>query len=66
VVKEDEPGSLLMSTIASRTIGREIRVEAKRLSSFINGRVDLLKLDVEGAEVKVICDLLESGKFDAV
>lgn len=66
MVKEDEPGSLLMSTIASRTIGREIRVEAKRLSSFINGRVDLLKLDVEGAEVKVICDLLESGKFDAV
>ncbi len=65
-VREDEPGSLLMSTTASRTIGREIRVEAKRLSSFINGRVGLLKLDVEGAEVKVICDLLESGKIDAV
>jgi FkbM family methyltransferase len=65
-VREDEPGSLLMSTMASRAMGREIRVEAKRLSSFINGRVDLLKLDVEGAEVKVICDLLESGKIDAV
>jgi len=65
-VRDDEPGSLLMSTMANRTIGREIKVEAKRLSSFINGRVDLLKLDVEGAEAKVICDLLESGKIDAV
>jgi FkbM family methyltransferase len=65
-VREDEPGSLLMSTTAGRTSGREIQVEAKRLSSFINGKVDLLKLDVEGAEVKVICDLLESGKIDAV
>jgi len=65
-VREDEPGSLLMSTIASRTSGKEILVEAKRLSSFIAGRVDLLKLDVEGAEVKVIRDLLESGKIDSV
>lgn len=65
-VREDEPGSLLMSTMANRTAGKEISVEAKRLSSFINGQVDLLKLDVEGAEVKVICDLLESGKIDAV
>ncbi|HEX3351890.1 MAG TPA: FkbM family methyltransferase [Terriglobales bacterium] len=65
-VREDEPGSLLMSTMAGRTAGREIRVDARRLSSFIDGRVDLLKLDVEGAEGKVICDLLESGKIDAV
>jgi FkbM family methyltransferase len=65
-VREDEPGSLLMSTMASRTTGKEIQVEAKRLSSFINGRIDLLKLDVEGAEARVLCDLLESGKIDAV
>jgi len=65
-VKKDEEGSLLMSAMTNRTTGTEIRVEAKRLSSFINGRVDLLKLDVEGAEVKVICDLLESGKIDDV
>jgi FkbM family methyltransferase len=65
-VRADEPGSLLMSTTAGRTSGKEIQVEAKRLSSFINGKVDLLKLDVEGAEVKVLCDLLESGKIDAV
>jgi len=65
-VREDEPGALLMSTMAARTAGREINVEAKKLSSFINGRIDLLKLDVEGAEVKVICDLVQSGKIEAV
>jgi FkbM family methyltransferase len=65
-VREDEPGSLLMSTTAGRTKGKEIQVDAKRLSFFINGQVDLLKLDVEGAEIKVIRDLLDSGKMDAV
>jgi FkbM family methyltransferase len=65
-VREDEPGALLMSTMAARTVGREISVDARKLSSFINGRVDLLKLDVEGAEVKVIYDLVESRKIEAV
>jgi FkbM family methyltransferase len=65
-VRENEPGSLLMSAMPGRTAGTEIRVEARRLSSFINGRVDMLKLDVEGAEVKVICDLIESRKIELV
>jgi hypothetical protein len=52
-----------MSTKANRMHGREITVEARRLSSFITGPVDLLKLDVEGAEHRVICDLIKSGKI---
>jgi len=57
-----------MSTHANRMSGqeKEITVEARRLSEFINAPVDLLKLDVEGAEAKVIADLLESGKLDFV
>ncbi len=67
-VNAGEPGSLLMSTHANRMSGqqKEITVEARRLSEFINAPVDLLKLDVEGAEAKVIADLLESGKLDFV
>jgi hypothetical protein len=59
-VREDEPGSRLMSTKAARTTGKEILVEAKRLSSFVNGGIDLLKLDVEEAGVRA-CDLLGSA-----
>jgi FkbM family methyltransferase len=65
-VTENDPGSLLMSTKADRVRGKEIWVESRRLSEFITSKVDLLKLDVEGAERKVTCDLLESGKMDLV
>ena len=47
----------------------EYPVQAKRLSSFITGRVDLLKMDIEGAEGSVIKELAESGaltKIDSV
>ncbi len=38
-------------------------MEARRLSQFINGDVDLLKLDVEGCEHKVLHELASSGKL---
>lgn len=62
---EDENCSnLLMSTLHERMpIGKKITVPARKLSSFIEGDVDLLKLDVEGAEVKVLTDLHETGKL---
>jgi FkbM family methyltransferase len=43
---------------------RGIPVQSVRLSSYINGRVDFLKLDIEGAEVAVLEEL--SGKLSVV
>ena len=61
-----DPGSLLMSTNASRMNTPAIKVPARRLSEFIDGEIDYLKLDVEGAELQVLKDLSESGKIRLV
>ena len=42
---------------------KKIFVPGRKLSSFIDGDVDLLKLDVEGAEIKVLTDLYQTGKL---
>lgn len=60
------PGSLAMSTARERFPGREVtsqKVEAVRLSPFVQGEVDLLKMDIEGAEVSVLHELAEAGKL---
>lgn len=61
-----EPGSLMMSALSSRTNGQTISVACKRLSGFITGPVDLLKLDVEGMEGPVLQDLADTGKLSLV
>ena len=62
-----DPGSLLMSTFAERMPnGSSHRVEAVRLSRYIDAPVDFLKLDVEGAELGVIRDLQRSGTLPLV
>lgn len=65
-VPKDEPGSLVMSTNRSRNCGTQITVPSRKLSDYIDGPIDLLKLDVEGAEHQVICDLVQSGKIALV
>jgi FkbM family methyltransferase len=65
-VDSARPGSLLMSTEASRSKTKPIRVPATRLSSFIDGPIDFLKLDVEGAEHRVLEDLIQAGKLKHV
>jgi FkbM family methyltransferase len=40
-----------------------LEIPTVRLSSYIDRRVDLLKLDVEGSEIPVFEDLAESGKI---
>jgi len=65
-VPKDQPGSLVMSTNPSRNHGTQITVPSRRLSEYIDGPVDLLKVDVEGAEHQVICDLMHSGKVEQV
>lgn len=46
--------------------GREIKVSGTRLSLFVDGEVDLLKLDVEGSESDVLADLNASKKLSKV
>lgn len=55
-------GSLTMSLYPARQ-QRKITVNVKRLSSFLVGRVDLLKMDIEGAELSVLKDLVKSRKI---
>jgi FkbM family methyltransferase len=56
------PGHFRMSLVPERMPDSEvIDVEAVPLSTSIDERVDLLKLDVEGAEGGVIADLSQTG-----
>jgi Methyltransferase FkbM domain len=55
-----------MSTDVSRYHGRPIKVGARRLSDFISETVDFLKLDVEGAEQRVLSDLVQTAKIRQV
>jgi len=57
---------LRMSALSSRFSGTEIKVPAVRLSDYIDGEVDLLKLDVEGVEDRVISDLVATGKIRCI
>lgn len=61
--QENDPGSLMASTNAHRVGGRTQTVQQVRLSSFIDGPVDFMKLDVEGAEDEVLKDLVKSNKL---
>lgn len=65
-VDQANPGSQLMSADASRLKGESIRVPGRKLSEFIEGPIDFLKLDVEGAEHLVLSDLVASGKIHQV
>jgi FkbM family methyltransferase len=65
-VDSANPGGLLMSTDGSRWYGEPTKVKGRKLSDFIDGNVDFLKLDVEGAEHRVLCDLTTSGKLRCI
>jgi FkbM family methyltransferase len=65
-VDPQTPGSLTMSTLPERAPSGHTSVEQVRLSRFINEPVDFLKLDVEGAESRVLQDLVSSGKIHLI
>jgi FkbM family methyltransferase len=65
-VDSASPGSLLMSADVSRLNAQPIKVSARKLSTFIDGPVDFLKLDVEGAEHRVLGDLAQAGKLKLI
>ena len=58
-----QSSSLMMSTVRERHDGPSIEVPALKLSTFITSAVDLLKIDVEGAEFAVLTDLANAGKL---
>lgn len=49
--------------LSGATPSQVLEIPTVRLSSYIDRRVDLLKLDVEGSEIAVVEDLAESGKM---
>lgn len=65
-VDDERPSSLEASACEERTNVRKIAVPVKRLSQFIDGRVDLLKIDIEGSEWGVMQDLEASGAFKVI
>ena len=64
-VDKNVEGSLTMSLYPTRQ-QRKITVKVKRLSSFITRRIDLLKMDIEGAELLVLKDLSRTKKINYI
>ncbi len=63
------PGFSPMSSLQqsrSKEDSETCEVELVRLSEHIDRPVDLLKMDVEGAEWEILDDLIESGRIDLV
>jgi FkbM family methyltransferase len=60
--KDGVPGALGMTLVNSSKQFSE-KVLANHLSGFINEIVDFLKLDIEGSEVDVLDDLIQSQKI---
>lgn len=58
-------GSLTMSLFAKRQ-RKKILVKVNRLSHYIKQKVDLLKMDIEGAELDVLADLAYSKKTSLI
>jgi hypothetical protein len=61
-----KPSALSMSTDSAYVTGYPTKVTARRLSDFISEPIDFLKIDIEGAEHRVLGDLITSGKISLV
>lgn len=62
-IKPDDPGALNMGLFADQSAASAIAVECDVLSRYIDGEVDLLKLDIEGAEEQVLVELAREDKL---
>jgi FkbM family methyltransferase len=58
-------GTLVGSLLPGRGGDTEINIKAEKLSSYMKQLpvIDLVKIDVEGAEINIINDLLQSGEL---
>ena len=59
----DDVGTLVGSIKSERGGANELKIDAQKLSSYLKniGTVDLIKMDIEGAEENVISDLFDSS-----
>lgn len=62
---DDVSDSLDMSLLPNRT-EQSIEVQARCLSDYVDDEIDLLKLDVEGAEEQVLRELADSGALGRI
>lgn len=62
----DAPGQFAMSTRKERLPKASRTVQSTLLSSYIEEQVDFLKMDIEGAEIKVIGELSAHNKLRSV
>lgn len=60
------PGSLAMTTEPGRGLTATARVETALLSEHLNGEIDLLKMDIEGAEECAIAELSRHNRLKFV
>ena len=60
------PGAGTGSVVPKRNSTQPLRVPSVRLSEYVDKPVDLLKIDIEGAESQVIGELVESGKSNFI
>jgi FkbM family methyltransferase len=66
-VSNDPTGNLMGSANPNRVSDhREVTVTSARLSAFIQGPIDFLKLDVEGSEFDVLEDLIATGTLGQI
>ncbi len=59
-------GALNMSIVKSSDSDQSEKVHAKKLSNYVSEKIEMIKIDVEGAESKIIHDLIESNKINQV
>jgi FkbM family methyltransferase len=62
---KDSEGALTMSLISKGESVQE-KIIIKKLSDHVHEKVDLIKIDVEGSEDKIITNLVQTGKIDLV
>jgi FkbM family methyltransferase len=64
----DNPGTLGGSVNKVRGGANELKINARRLSGYLNQfeSVDIVKMDIEGAEIRVLNDLVESSAINKV
>jgi FkbM family methyltransferase len=60
--KNSTSGLLTMSLVPSKDKTEKETVNTKKISDYIHETIDLIKMDVEGSEIKVIDDILRNGK----
>lgn len=59
-------GTMEGSVLEERGGNKKLKVKAVRLSSYIKEEVDLVKMDIEGAEINVFDDLKRNKKLNSV